>query len=89
MEKDIQDIIRAAAERYGLGYDLNSEYPTVLQSDGSIKVLKNEDISSIFSLAPTNQGWTKITEEMNWSSNNFKFKLGEHLSFERKISSAA
>lgn len=37
MDKTIQELIKETAGRYGLGYDLNSDYPTVLQEDGTVK----------------------------------------------------
>ncbi|QWU14379.1 hypothetical protein SAMN04487895_101685 [Paenibacillus sophorae] len=48
MEKDIQQIIKAAAERYGLGYDPNQKQAIILQSDGSIGIINDEDIAAVF-----------------------------------------
>ncbi|RNB59440.1 hypothetical protein EDM57_04675 [Brevibacillus gelatini] len=60
MRKDIQQIVKAAAERYGLGYNPDSEYATVVQNDGSIKTLQPDDLVNVFNVTSENLSWDSI-----------------------------
>ena len=42
MEKDIKEIVKAAAERYGIEYNENQLYPRIRQSNGEIIELSKE-----------------------------------------------
>lgn len=89
MEKDIQEIIRTVAQRYGLEYDLHSEQATVVQRDGSVKVLEHDDLVSVFNVSIDKQNWIEDLQiEVKWSSNRFEFELGEDLSCEIRVSPA-
>lgn len=50
MNKNIQEIIKNAAKRYDMAYDGNSKTPKIQYDDGSIKELKQKDLSSVFHL---------------------------------------
>jgi len=88
MKKDIQQIVKAATERYGLGYNQESKHATVVQNDGSIKTLQLDDLANIFNVTLENQSWVKSIEEVKWSNGGFQIKLGEDLSYDIKASSA-
>lgn len=69
MDKTIQELIKETAGRYGLGYDLNSDYPTVLQEDGTVKKITFEDMNNIFNVSPPEDTWTRYKNEVNWSND--------------------
>lgn len=48
--RDIQEIIREAAERYGLKYDETQENPKRINKDGSITQISKEDFEKAFKL---------------------------------------
>lgn len=48
MDKNIQEIIKRAAQRYGLKYNKNSDNVTVRSKDGTVKKLSYEDMIKTF-----------------------------------------
>jgi len=89
MKKDIQRIVKSAAERYGLGYNPDSEHATVLQNDGSIKTLQLDDLANVFNVTSTSQSWVKAVEEVKWSNEGLQINLGEDLSYDINMASSA
>lgn len=46
--KDIQEIVRKVADRYGVEYDSCSSGPKVKYKDGTIKAFDNPDLKKLF-----------------------------------------
>lgn len=71
MTKDLQTIIKEAAERYGLGYNEQQQQPTITRKDGTINVISRADFHKAFGLdAPETQDkWTKVLESVTWVNN--------------------
>lgn len=48
MKRDIQEIIKESAERYGLGYDVNQKVMAVEDEDGVIREITKEQFEELF-----------------------------------------
>lgn len=49
-ERSLQDIIKDAANRYGLEYDENQQVPMIKTKDGSIREISKEEWSKAFDI---------------------------------------
>lgn len=79
--KNIQDIIKKAAERYDLNYNENGTVPIVKNFDGTTRILTSDFINEMFKLKNNFQEfkWTKSDVEIDnyWNLNQRTIKVNE------------
>lgn len=75
--KNLDDILKKTAQRYGLEYNPNQKGHKVQNDDGTLEDLAYDDFESIFDLN-SSTGWLNIPDEMVESKN-------EQLIYDKKI----
>ncbi|CEE02984.1 hypothetical protein NSQ96_17055 [Caldifermentibacillus hisashii] len=82
MEKDIKEIVKAAAERYGIEYNENQLYPRIRHSNGEIIELSKEKFIETIGISfINNQNWSKNPEieKMVWENTEIGFYLTDNI----------
>lgn len=86
MKRDLQAIIKEAAERYGLNYNPNQKQPAIRRHNGNIEVISKENFNKAFGITVPNnlEKWSKIPGEelITWESKtSVDIDLYEDMSF--------
>lgn len=70
MKRDIQEIIKEAATRYGLKYNESQTQPTIRRQDGTVDIISKENFYKVFGISYPNaqEKWSEMPGEESVTS---------------------